>query len=118
MVVAPEESPDSKLSVGFGAAGPWLTAEVCGELDLGTAPVLLNRVGLLIGLHAAPHVALDVSRVAFCDSSGINAFVRLVRRARAAGGQLVLLRPPPRLAELLARTGVDRHVRIVDTLPG
>ncbi|MFC6879471.1 STAS domain-containing protein [Actinomadura yumaensis] len=63
-----------------------------------------------------PRVALELSQVAFCDSSGLNAFLRLWKRAKVVGGELVLVDPGPRLAELLIRTGVDAHVRVVDAL--
>ncbi|MFC6929017.1 STAS domain-containing protein [Actinomadura yumaensis] len=59
---------------------------------------------------------MELSQVAFCDSSGLNAFLRLWKRAKVVGGELVLVDPGPRLAELLIRTGVDAHVRVVDAL--
>ncbi|MFG2085293.1 MULTISPECIES: STAS domain-containing protein [unclassified Spirillospora] len=55
----------------------------CGRA---TAPALLDQVGVLIAQDTPPHVALEVSQVDFCDSSGINAFVRLWKRAAADGG--------------------------------
>ncbi|MDL4818657.1 STAS domain-containing protein [Actinomadura sp. OS1-43] len=97
--------------------GSWLVVEVTGELDLATAPGLLARVGRLIALTASPCIALEMSGVTFCDSSGINAVVQLWKRTRAADGQIMVLCPRPRLAELLARTGVDSWVRVVDSLP-
>lgn len=105
------------LSVGFGAAGPWLTAQVRGELDMATAPALLREIGLLGALAMPPRIALELSGVSFCDSSGINALVRLRRRVSAADGEIVLLRPGPRLVRLLARTGVDQCLPVRESLP-
>lgn len=53
----------------------------------------------------------------FCDSVGLAAFVRLWKRAAAVGGELVLLRPHPRVADVLSMTGLDRHIRVRETLP-
>ncbi|MFB4295794.1 STAS domain-containing protein [Actinomadura sp. NTSP31] len=101
------ESSVSKLGAGVKQIGLWLVVEVTRELDLATAPGLLDQVGRLIALTASPCIALEMSGVTFCDSSGINAVVRLWKRIRATGGQIMVLCPRPRLAELLARTGVD-----------
>ncbi|WP_165950151.1 STAS domain-containing protein [Actinomadura sp. GC306] len=105
------------LSTVVGAAGPWTTVELTGELDLATAPALLDEVAGLIAREAPPRIALEVSRVSFCDSSGINVFIRLWKRAAACGGELVLLRPPARLADLVSRAGLDEHLRVCEALP-
>ncbi|WP_433136330.1 STAS domain-containing protein [Actinomadura nitritigenes] len=108
----------SMLDGGVRRVGPWLVVQVSGELDLATAPGLIAQVGRLVALSFPPAcIALDMAQVSFCDSSGINALVRLGKRISAAGGQLLVLAPRPRLAELLTRTGVDQYVRVVDTLP-
>ncbi|TMR28959.1 STAS domain-containing protein [Actinomadura geliboluensis] len=115
-------SPDGsssvrRMSVEWGADGPWLTVALGGELDVVTAPALLDQVGLLIAQETPPRIALELSQLSGCDSSGINAFVRLWKRAGAAGGELVLLRPPARVAELLNRVGLDGHLRVCARLP-
>jgi anti-sigma B factor antagonist len=92
MTTSPDGSSSvRRLSVEFGAAGPWLTVALGGELDVVTVPALLDQVGLLIGQKTPPRIALELSQVSFCDSSGINAFIRLWKRAGAVGGELVLL---------------------------
>ncbi|MFC4048223.1 STAS domain-containing protein [Actinomadura syzygii] len=116
--MTPDISPSGpRLSVYVVPVGQWLTVELCGELDRFHVPALLGRASALIAQEIPPRIALDLSRVAFCDSEGLNAFVRLWKRAAAASGELVLLRPPPRLAASLDRTGLDRHIRVRDTLP-
>ncbi|MEU4829004.1 STAS domain-containing protein [Actinomadura sp. NPDC023710] len=118
MTATPDGSPrGARLSVNVASAGPWVTVELCGELDVATAPALLDRVGLLIAQETPPRIALQLSQVSFCDSSGVNAFIRLWKRVSAVGGELVVLRPRPRLAELLARIGLDRYLRVVDAPP-
>ncbi|MDL4813133.1 STAS domain-containing protein [Actinomadura opuntiae] len=107
----------SKLGAGVQRIGSWLVVEVTGELDLATAPGLLDQVGRLIALTTSPCIALEMSGVTFCDSSGINAVVRLWKRTKAVDGQIMVLCPRPRLAELLTRTGVDTWVPVADSLP-
>ncbi|TDC84027.1 hypothetical protein [Actinomadura sp. 7K507] len=59
-----------RLSVRVASVGPWLTGELRGDLDVATAPASLDQVGLLIAQDTSPHIALEVSQVDFCDSSG------------------------------------------------
>ncbi|TDC88176.1 STAS domain-containing protein [Actinomadura sp. 7K507] len=118
MAVMPDASSSGpNLGVDVEQSGPWLTAQLHGELDWATVSTLLERVGPLIAQEVPPQIALDLSGVTFSDSSGINAFIRLWKHASAAGGELVLLRPRPRMAELLTRTGVDRHILVLTMLP-
>lgn len=118
MTTTPDgSSAAARLSVQVESAGPWLVVELRGELDVATAPALLDQVGLLIAQETPPRVALEVSQVDFCDSSGLNAFIRLWKRAAAGGGELVLLRARARLAEVLTRVGLDGYLRVLDALP-
>ncbi|MER6817205.1 STAS domain-containing protein [Spirillospora sp. NPDC000708] len=109
--------PGLNLIVGVGLAGPWWVVELSGELDVTTAPAVIDQVAELV-MTDRTQVALELSQVTFCDSSGLNAFVRLWKHAQAAGGELVLVSPRPRVAELLARTRVDGYVRVVDVVGG
>jgi anti-sigma B factor antagonist len=77
-----------------------------GELDISTADQLRRAAG--------PHVAaggrlvLDLSRVTFCDSTGLAVLVGFHKRLAASGGSLELYAPVPRVRHLLAITGLDR----------
>ncbi|MER6817559.1 STAS domain-containing protein [Spirillospora sp. NPDC000708] len=106
----------STVSVLFSAAGPWVLAEVRGELDVATAPAMLHQIGKVCAVRGFRRIALELSQVTFCDSSGINAIVRLHKYAGTAGGELVLLRPRPHVDALLTRTGIAGHLRVMNTL--
>ncbi|MER7547270.1 STAS domain-containing protein [Spirillospora sp. NPDC127506] len=47
-----------------------------GELDMATVPALDDHVSRAWSADRPPRLALELSGVRFCDSSGINAFVR------------------------------------------
>lgn len=118
MATAPDTSPrDPKLTVRPGPPGPWQTVQVRGELDLTNSEELRDQVSRLINRQAPPRLALDLSQLTFCDSSGLNALIQLWKQARATDTQLVLLRPTPRMTDLLNRTGLDRFLPSHDTLP-
>ncbi|MEU6749903.1 STAS domain-containing protein [Spirillospora sp. NPDC046719] len=118
MTAIPSARPlGPRLRVDVAAADSWLVIELQGELDIATVPAVVEQAETAIAMAGAPRLALDLSRVSFCDSSGINAFIRLWKRLRAAGGELALLRPHRRVATVLRRTGLDRVLRICEALP-
>ncbi|MFD0905681.1 STAS domain-containing protein [Actinomadura sediminis] len=82
---------------------------VAGELDLNNGPLLAGAALDAAG-EGHPHVVLEMSRVPFCDSSGLNALIRLYRRLRAEEGTLTLAAVPARLTRLLGMTGIDRII--------
>ncbi|MGW0390550.1 STAS domain-containing protein [Streptomyces sp. NPDC003042] len=78
---------------------------VSGEIDVVTAASL--RVGALEVIeNGCPRLVLDLGRVTFCDSSGFNALINILRSARNADGSLALTAVPDRLARMLELTGV------------
>ncbi|MFV2176359.1 STAS domain-containing protein [Actinomadura sp. LOL_016] len=89
--------------------GPIAVLAVVGELDLNNAPLLADAALEAAG-QGRPHVILEMSRVPFCDSSGLNALIRLYRRLRAEQGSLALAAVPGRLTRLLSMTGIDRLI--------
>jgi anti-sigma B factor antagonist len=84
--------------------GAGLLIELSGELEMSTAPRLR---AVLTGLPADHAVVLDLSRVTFCDSSGLNALLVGHRHLANADGRLVLRDPPPRIRAMLELTGLD-----------
>jgi anti-sigma B factor antagonist len=88
-----------------------------GELDISTADQLRLAAGPHLG--AGGRLVLDLSRVTFCDSTGLAVLVGFHKRLAASGGGLELSAPVPRVQHLLAITGLNRvfTVRAEDTGP-
>ena len=55
-----------------------------------------------------PHVVLDLAGIEFIDSSGLGLLVRLMNRARLAGGDLRICAASSRLKEILRVTRLDK----------
>ncbi|MFG2731452.1 STAS domain-containing protein [Streptomyces canus] len=75
-----------------------------GEIDLESAPLVrltLERC-LRDGIRS---IDVDLTPVAFCDCSGLNAFLHAAQRTTAVGGTLRLHHPPTTLARILDLTG-------------
>src|SRR4051812_11103474 len=71
-----------------------------GDLDLGSASGLALRLEGLPG-NGPRQVVVDLSGVAFIDSSGINVLVSLARALAPAGGRLTLAAPSPHVRRVL-----------------
>lgn len=61
-------------------------ADVTVRLDLGTVPLFKQQIAAAIG--EAESVVLDLSNVAFVDSSGLGAILSCVRDLTSKGGDL------------------------------
>ncbi|MEU1487155.1 STAS domain-containing protein [Streptomyces sp. NPDC005752] len=78
---------------------------VAGEIDVDSAPALRTRALELIR-QGSPHLVLDMAPVEFCDSSGLNTMISILRYAKDRHGSLSLAAAPPHLTRLLDVTGV------------
>ncbi|MER5419272.1 STAS domain-containing protein [Streptosporangium roseum] len=78
-----------------------------GEIDIFTSPALRERLLRALRLSTGPLV-LDLSRVSFCDVSGLAVLVGTQRRARALGITLRLAAPRSQTVRMLRVTGLDR----------
>jgi anti-anti-sigma factor len=75
---------------------------VSGEIDAHSAPVLESRLG------SVPNgdVVLDMSGVAFIDSSGLRVLVTEQQRRAAAGQQFAVVDPSVSVQRLFAMVGL------------
>jgi len=76
-----------------------------GDIDLNTAPQLIEEAGRLIDAGSRLLV-LDLSGVGFCDSSGLSALVRLRNRLHPVGGRVNLVGPTPIVQRVLEVSGL------------
>jgi anti-sigma B factor antagonist len=81
--------------------------EVRGDLDIAISDALSQALDELLDLGRT-RTAVDLSGVAFMDSSALSVLVRAHERARDNGQQLELLQPSPACAKVLNITGLDR----------
>jgi len=79
---------------------------VGGEIDTQTAPAL-RKGALDVIAQGHPHLILDLTGITFCDSSGFNALIGIMRCAMTANGSLTLAAVPDRLSRMLDLTGLS-----------
>ncbi len=92
-----------------------VTVAVAGELDLATAPDLLNRVSDLIegGHH---RVVLDLRELTFCDSAGLSVLARISKKVAQFDGALALARPTQIVRSVLELTGMTELIPTFETV--
>ncbi|MFC9970691.1 STAS domain-containing protein [Spirillospora sp. NPDC127200] len=100
----------------------WTVLELHGDLDQRTAVELHAHLDAALGVAARrtalPRVVLELTDLRFCDSSGLNALFRGWKQIiNVRRGQLLLLNPPTRLRDMLARTGLDRCFTTISAGP-
>jgi anti-sigma B factor antagonist len=93
------------FSIADSSDGPrkvviWVT----GDLDAETSRAVRARLAQA-QRHARSDVILDLTGVTFVDSVGLSALVSGAQ-ALGVGGQLRVISPPPRVAELLNEAGL------------
>ncbi|MGW8726001.1 STAS domain-containing protein [Streptomyces sp. NPDC055808] len=97
------------------ASSRCLVARVGGDMDYVTAPVFRPRLRELLS-RGERFVVLDLSRVQFCDSVGLDMLLDVWRRADGIGTVLVLACVPQALRQIFQVTGADELLRVYDTV--
>ncbi|AKL69540.1 MULTISPECIES: STAS domain-containing protein [Streptomyces] len=89
-----------------------LRVSLAGELDLYTAEQVGPRLRELAG-SGHRDIVLDLCGLSFCDSAGIDLFIRLHRRCRAEGTRLLLCDVPPLVVKSMRVLAADRDLQFV-----
>jgi anti-sigma B factor antagonist len=85
------------------------------EIDVTNVPDLRSAL-LEAAADGYGTLVLDMARTRFCDSSGIHTLLAVHKRARSAGGELLLVIPDPAAVRILSITGADRLIPNVTSL--
>jgi anti-anti-sigma factor len=85
-----------------------------GELDIASAPELAARLEALNS--ASRHVIVDLSKLTFIDSSGINALVVAAKSVKAEGGEMTLVAPTPHTKRIFEIVHLSDVVSIEESL--
>ncbi|MER6952179.1 STAS domain-containing protein [Nonomuraea sp. NPDC000554] len=83
---------------------------LAGELDLLQAPLVQQAVDQFMTETGLPVLLVDVTRLTFCDSSGIHVFVRAHQRAQREHRQVILAGAGGHLERVLAVLHLDAYL--------
>lgn len=96
---------DPTFGVRATTVGEKADVRVVGDLDVATAPELLQRLSDMLS-DGIQVMTLDLSELEFVDSSGLSALVRALECQREKGGDVVLKAPSPSTRRVLEITGL------------
>jgi anti-sigma B factor antagonist len=86
---------------------------VSGELDLATVPELEQAVEAAL-TDGARELVIDLTRIAFVDSSALRMFIVLSDRGQREGFKLGLVRPPDRALSVFRVSGAEENLPFID----
>lgn len=86
-----------------------LVLAITGEIDLATSPELRHGIDALLDQQVR-HLLLDFSEVAYCDSSGMNVLIDVLRALHVQHGSLTLTSAPRIVERALRITGLNHSI--------
>lgn len=102
------------LETEVSEVGRFTVLALRGEIDLQTAP-MLNQCFEQLAANRK-NVVVDLSNVAFLDSSALGAFVAAHHSLDAAGATLALAGPSRHLTRILALTRIDQVLAVYSSV--
>ncbi|WP_405724964.1 STAS domain-containing protein [Streptomyces sp. NBC_00028] len=103
------------FSIDANVSDDCLHIQVKGEMIYEHQALVRARFDELLQ-HSEACIVVDLARVGFCDSSGLNVLLDLRRQAEQNGRQLALACVPASLRRILEVTGSDQVLRIYETV--
>jgi anti-sigma B factor antagonist len=101
------------FSVTVSKDGDRATVELRGELDMSGT----DRLRIALEQAEAPPsglLVLDLSKLDFIDSTGLEVLLRAARRAHDTGRRLIVARPSRYVRRLLEMTAIDQSLDVVE----
>jgi anti-sigma B factor antagonist len=94
----------------------WTVVNLRGQLDPLTAPEVQDRLTPLLG-RGPQTLVIDLSRVTFMDSTGLDLLLDTKRALENERGFLVLLNPSESVLKVLELTGMSAVFESLQTRP-
>jgi anti-sigma B factor antagonist len=101
--------PPEPFHADVAVDGARIVVSLRGELDSYASGRFTDSIPIDPAQVAGRHVVIDLTDLAFVDSSGLGALVVLCRGVREAGGVFSMRNPTPKIVKLLEITGLGVH---------
>ena len=101
------------FTVTVSRDGDRATVELAGELDMSCT----DRLRIAIEQAEEPPsglLVLDLAKLDFIDSTGLEVILRAARRAHDSGRRLIVARPSRYVRRLLEMTAIDQSLDVVE----
>ena len=108
-----ELAPLTVTTARFGADS--YVVALAGELDIATSDQLATELNGVLD-RGARRLVVDLLGVTFLGSVGLGLLTAAAKRARALGGECIVVSDDPRIVRVFEITGLDRVFRIERSL--
>lgn len=89
-----------------------LTAYLIGEIDHHNAKEARLKLDILIDEEKPDEFFLDLSRVTFCDSSGLGLVMGRMKKCASSGSRMTVKNPSKAAYKILEIAGMDKILKI------
>lgn len=89
------------------------TVRIRGKITFEYCPELQSRLDSILD-KGVREVVIDFKEVPFIDSSGVGEVLRLFKRMKESGGQVLLANPNHKLRDLFTMYRFDKFMKIVE----
>lgn len=104
---------EGNVSIACRTEGPVEVVSLSGTIDAWSEPDVRSALKAVLG-KGRSRIVLDLAAVKRIDSSGLSALLSVLKAARAAGGDVVLLSPSAAVASVLRLTRLDQILEAYD----
>jgi anti-anti-sigma factor len=99
------------MDIQVESRGDRRVVHIEGKVTFEYCPVLQNRMDSLLA-EGARQIVIDFKDVPFIDSSGVGEVLRLFKRMRELGGEVVLMNPNQKLRDLFSMYRFEQFMKI------
>ncbi len=96
----------------FDSASRTLYITLQGEIDHHVAASARAQADALIDMHSPAVLVIDMSHIAFCDSSGLGLIMGRYKKMNLIGGTMRLMDPAPAVLRIMALSGMDKMIGV------
>jgi anti-anti-sigma factor len=107
---------DPQLTLTVHSNGQGVVLTVGGEVDLATAPQLHAKLMDLAEIGEASSIMVDLTPVAFMDSTGLTVLLAAHQHAQAGGRSIRLICPAGPVRRVFRMTGAEQVLPIHSSL--
>jgi anti-anti-sigma factor len=100
------------MDIQVESQGDSRTVRIKGKITFESCPELQSRLDSILN-EGIREVRMDFREVPFIDSSGVGEVLRLFKRLRDSGGNVLLVNPNKKLRDLFLMYRFDTFMKIV-----
>jgi anti-anti-sigma factor len=102
------------MDIQVESRGKRRIVRIKGKVTFEYCPAFQSRLDSVLEEDGINEIVIDFKNVPFIDSSGVGEVLRLFKRMRENGGQIVLMNPNKKLLDLFSMYRFDRFMKICD----